>query len=517
MKRFIPSAVLTFALLLGILTPCATAGFTPTQPSPPPATTPTPEVPSVTPQPTTPVPAVPSVPEAPPVPMAYASTQSVDIDGTAVTFQMYALKDGNGNPTNYVKLRDIASALNGSTAQFNVGWDGSVNIEAKTPYTPNGTEMYTPYSGDRPYTIASATTNINGIPAELKAIYLADDNGGGYTYYQLRDLGAALGFTVGWTAERGVYVETPKPYITTTLTRIALDDPAAQLTMDNNRQIIYYDASKNSILSLNPLTNQTSVMLNAATVTYDDGLNSYEGITVKQVFWDSVANRLIISGTFGSPADGWTTGDDACEGLFILENGSLTKLCDWPYLTDKRVDHPFYRLGAALGNGNFLAINTDYFNPKYNRLSGLFAYAAEGGKQKRIDIQVDANTYYFSVGSNLYRAGKASRVGAPAALCRWNFTTNAWVGIGDPAIGMSCYDGEYLYSWVENGAITAIRPSDGAYQPQLTVNEDVEVRDALPIPKQPDCLFALGNDRYVFYDGASNAIRMIVPNPDVAE
>lgn len=505
MKRSVLTTLLTLAILCTVLAPSATADFTPTKPDP--------QTPGTTTEPTVTAPA-----PVPQVPTAYASTQSVDIDGTAVTFQMYALKDGNGNPTNYVKLRDIASALNGSTAQFNVGWDGSVNIEAKTPYTPNGTEMYTPYSGDRPYTIASATTNINGIPAELKAIYLADDNGGGYTYYQLRDLGAALGFTVGWTAERGVYVETPKPYITTTLTRIALDDPAAQLTMDNNRQIIYYDASKNSILSLNPLTNQTSVMLNTATVTYDDGLNSYEGITVKQVFWDNAANRLIISGAFGSPADGWTTGDDACEGLFILENGSLTKLCDWPYWWESHSNHPFECIGAALGNGNYLGIFIDRYNPIYNRLSGIFdPYAVEESEIQRIDGQIRTATYYFSVGNNLYRAGASNGRNVPATLCRWDFTTNAWVGVGDPAVGISCYDSEYLYSWAENGAITAIRPGDGAYQPRLTVTKDVEARDALPIPKQPNCLFVLGNDRYVFYDGASNAIRMIVPNPDLAK
>ena len=37
-------------------------------------------------------------------------------------------------------------------------------------------------------------------------------NGVGTNYLQLRDLGAALGFNVGWSADRGVYVETDKPY-----------------------------------------------------------------------------------------------------------------------------------------------------------------------------------------------------------------------------------------------------------------------------------------------------------------
>ena len=47
----------------------------------------------------------------------------------------------------------------------------------------------------------------------MTAINLLDDNGGGYNYFKLRDLGIALGFNVSWTAERGVFVETDKPYV----------------------------------------------------------------------------------------------------------------------------------------------------------------------------------------------------------------------------------------------------------------------------------------------------------------
>lgn len=144
--------------------------------------------------------------------LAYASTQSVTVDGKAVSFEMYALKDAAGNPTNYIKLRDIASVVNGTKAQFEVGWNGAVNIETGKPYTANGSEMSTPYSGDRAYTPATAVTNVNGSAAGLEAIVLTDDNGGAYTYYKLRDLGRALGFNVGWSAEKGVFVETDKPY-----------------------------------------------------------------------------------------------------------------------------------------------------------------------------------------------------------------------------------------------------------------------------------------------------------------
>lgn len=141
-------------------------------------------------------------------PTAYTSTQNVLVDGKSVEFQCYALKDKNGNDTNYIKLRDIAYILNGTAAQFNVGWDGSVNIETGKAYAANGSEMSTPFSGNRAYENATAATNVNGKAANLSAIVLKDDNGNGYTYYKLRDLGSALGFKVDWSAEKGIFIET---------------------------------------------------------------------------------------------------------------------------------------------------------------------------------------------------------------------------------------------------------------------------------------------------------------------
>lgn len=146
------------------------------------------------------------------IPTAYPSPEYVSVDGSLMLFQFYALKDANGNNTNYIKLRDVASVLSGTAAQFNVGWDGTVNIETGKGYTPNGSEMSTPFSGARTYENATAATNINGEAAALDAIVLKDDNGGAYTYYKLRDLGEALGFNVGWSGDRGVFLETDKPY-----------------------------------------------------------------------------------------------------------------------------------------------------------------------------------------------------------------------------------------------------------------------------------------------------------------
>ena len=37
-------------------------------------------------------------------------------------------------------------------AQFAVGYDGTISLTTGQPCQPGGTEMTTPYSGDRPYT-----------------------------------------------------------------------------------------------------------------------------------------------------------------------------------------------------------------------------------------------------------------------------------------------------------------------------------------------------------------------------
>ena len=83
-----------------------------------------------------------------PAATAYPSTPPVLVDGRPVVFTAYALKDENGNDTNYVKLRDVAQILNGSAAQFEVGWDGSISIITQTAYTPNGSELVQNFMGD---------------------------------------------------------------------------------------------------------------------------------------------------------------------------------------------------------------------------------------------------------------------------------------------------------------------------------------------------------------------------------
>lgn len=163
-------------------------------------------------------PSQPTTPPAETIPAsgtAVASTQTVTVDGKKVEFQMYALVDENGNGTNYIKLRDMAQVLNGTEAQFSVGYDNaskSISVATGEAYTSTGSEMTTPFSGDRAYTGGSQSIQVDGEATEMTAITLLDDAGGGYNYFKLRDLGKALGFNVGWSKEAGVFIESDKPY-----------------------------------------------------------------------------------------------------------------------------------------------------------------------------------------------------------------------------------------------------------------------------------------------------------------
>ena len=145
-----------------------------------------------------------------------ARTQNIDIDGKTVTFKTYAVvvptQGGGTLETNYVKLRDVAYAMNGTAAQFNVDWDGDVLIVPHSAYVVNGSEMSTPFTGDRAYKKAASATRVNGEAVPFSAILLTDNQGGGYTYYKLRDLGQVLGFDVSWSVERGIYIDSDKPY-----------------------------------------------------------------------------------------------------------------------------------------------------------------------------------------------------------------------------------------------------------------------------------------------------------------
>ncbi|MBQ7566117.1 MAG: trypsin-like peptidase domain-containing protein [Oscillospiraceae bacterium] len=125
--------------------------------------------------------------------MTVLSSQKLSVDGKPIECEKYNI-DGS----NYFKLRDVAYLLNGTRAQFAVGWDAAtqtVSILTKEAYSKNGTELDLS-GGDKSATATPSrqTLQIDGRTVTGLSVY----NIGGNNYFKLRDLGDALGFGVDY-------------------------------------------------------------------------------------------------------------------------------------------------------------------------------------------------------------------------------------------------------------------------------------------------------------------------------
>ncbi len=123
------------------------------------------------------------------------STQALEVDGRSVSCEAYSI-DG----CNYFKLRDIAALLSGTPAQFSVDYDG----ESRTVLVKTG-EAYVPQPGDLELgedRSASAGPSSQILRIDGREAALSAWNLGGNNYFQLRELGGALGFGVDYDEER---------------------------------------------------------------------------------------------------------------------------------------------------------------------------------------------------------------------------------------------------------------------------------------------------------------------------
>ncbi|HIX90302.1 MAG TPA: copper amine oxidase N-terminal domain-containing protein [Candidatus Agathobaculum pullicola] len=139
-------------------------------------------------------------------PTAVVSSHKVTVDGEPVSLAAYEI---GGN--NYFKLRDLAQALSGTAAQFEVAWNGAaqrIDLTAGTAYTPVGGELAALPTGSKAAALTKASVYLGDTALELTAYEI-----GGNNYFKLRDLGAALDFAVQWDgAAQTVAIDTDAPY-----------------------------------------------------------------------------------------------------------------------------------------------------------------------------------------------------------------------------------------------------------------------------------------------------------------
>lgn len=139
-------------------------------------------------------------------PTASPTNDKLEVNGTAANPTVYKI-----GGSNYFKIRDVAALLNGTEKQFAVGYDSAKNAVTATTgqgYAKlDGDLTGAPSGGNQTAQPSSDAVYVNGqkITAEVYKI-------GGSNYFKLRDLGKALNFYVGWSAQRGMYIETGKPY-----------------------------------------------------------------------------------------------------------------------------------------------------------------------------------------------------------------------------------------------------------------------------------------------------------------
>lgn len=129
------------------------------------------------------------------------------IDGKEVSFQAYTI-----NNYTYLKLRDVAMAVNGTEKNFAIEWDNdkkAINISTKQPYSPVGGEMSLSNGGNKEAIKSAAVVYVDNTKQDLKA-YTIDGN----TYFQLRDIGKLIDFDVAWdNVEKTIQIDTTNGYM----------------------------------------------------------------------------------------------------------------------------------------------------------------------------------------------------------------------------------------------------------------------------------------------------------------
>lgn len=128
----------------------------------------------------------------------FSEVQGLYVNGEYKTIQTYNLNDYN-----YIKLRDIAALVNGTSNQFNVVWDENTNIlwiDKDTPYTYVGGELESE-TGRKGVVNPSSVSSfrVNGIEVYPDGYSILNNN-----YYKLRDIGELIGFNVNWDGTNAV-------------------------------------------------------------------------------------------------------------------------------------------------------------------------------------------------------------------------------------------------------------------------------------------------------------------------
>lgn len=137
---------------------------------------------------------------------AMPTNDKLTVNGKLADPTVYKIGDSN-----YFKIRDVAALLDGTEKQFSVGYDNALKSVTATTgqgYAKQDSDlMGAPTGGNQTATPSNDTIYVNGQKIDA-AVYKID----GSNYFKLRDLGKALNFSVDWSRDAGMMIDTSKPY-----------------------------------------------------------------------------------------------------------------------------------------------------------------------------------------------------------------------------------------------------------------------------------------------------------------
>jgi hypothetical protein len=126
-------------------------------------------------------------------------TKTTDVSLTAYTIA--------GN--NYIKLRDFAQIMDGSSSQFDLSWDGAnnaINIMYGKPYKAVGGEGSPLKEGNQQAVLSASKILLDGKEVSMTAYTILENN-----YFKIRDIAQLLGFDVDWR-DGGIWIEPEEAY-----------------------------------------------------------------------------------------------------------------------------------------------------------------------------------------------------------------------------------------------------------------------------------------------------------------
>lgn len=313
--------------------------------------------------------------------------------------------------------------------------------------------------------------------------------------------------------------EPEKPYIVDTVVNAKITDTDMLITMDSDSNLLYYDASSNEIVRLNPNSGNTEILLNVAEATYTPAVAegtpqiTYVNLEIRQVFWDNVANRILIWGKFQEASsngadDGWidpNAGDNGYKAIFILSDGGLHELFKIPAnYTPSSVGYTynFSRILSALDNGNYVI---EFYGACYNY------YIYDFNSTKKI-TDLTITMYYYNNRQITVQNNRNLYGVFDDELYKYDYGTSRWSSVTTlSGYGVPAYQNECFYTFTST-KIEATR-LNGQKKTLLNPSTDATVVDLLPLPSSLDNLFVTADEHYLFYNESANAIRIISPNP----